>query len=179
MVSEKVRIEIIRELGDVQVAAEVTLLDGNPRGGGERAYPVALIGDEPLSQWAGSVVELVGGGDEEAPAGHGASPGEPVLEERADAGNAARLLERGGEDGGDEAVRRGAEHLELQVLLRVEVGEESALRKAGLARKTSDAQALETDPARQIHRAIQDGRLRLLAFGHLHKIVRSFCSVKP
>ena len=92
-------------------------------------------------------------------------PGEPVVDERADAGLAARLLERGHHDERDEARHGLLEDGDLQVLLRREVREEAALRHADVLGELADGEALEPDLRGERERRAEHRRPRLFALG--------------
>ena len=88
-----------RELPGVEVAAEVAGFDGHPRPflGDEIETPlVSLLKEVALR--SGTVIELDGGGDQQAPARHPGVvfPGEPVVEHRPDPGGSPRGAERAG-----------------------------------------------------------------------------------
>ena len=77
------------------------------------------------------------------PPPHCADPLEPVVHDRAQAGQAARLRQRGDQHRIAEAGGGGFEHGQLQVLARTEMGEHAALGHADRLRQRTDRQALE------------------------------------
>jgi len=98
-----------------------------------------------------------GGHEGQPPAGWARLPCEPALEERAHAPLAAWRRQRRLDHLVDEAPRRQLEHLDLQVLFRLEVREEPALRELEILGQTANGQALEPDLRGQAERVDQDG----------------------
>src|SRR5207249_1526234 len=180
-VRERDAVQVVGELLAVEVRIEVAFLDRGARGVRQRLEPVALALDDEVAGRAGPVVELGRGGHEgTAPgqAGRGL-PLHPALEERADAPLAPRGSERRLDDLVDEASRGHLQHLNLKILLRLEVREEPALRQLEVVGEPADRQPLEADFRGQAERVHQDGLAGLLALPHGQKIVRSFDPVKP
>ena len=132
------------------------------------AEPVLLRRDEAIARGTGPIVELDASHDEDAAARHEVllRPGEPVVDERADARLAAGLLQRGGDDERDEALDRLVEDRDLEVLLGGEVGEEAALRHPHVLGELADGDALEADLRRERQRRAEDRRTCVFALGH-------------
>src|SRR5437868_2386225 len=124
--------QIERELLGVDGALEMSLVDREAGRFRERAGEGALRLDEGVARGAGVIIELGGGGEEEAAAGKAgiAHPVDPALEELPDARLAARPGERRPQDVLDEARSRRADDLDLQILLGAEVRDQAALRHA-------------------------------------------------
>ena len=49
---------VVGELRAVEVGAEMTFLDSDASGAGERVHPVAQVLDDVVAHWAGPVVQL-------------------------------------------------------------------------------------------------------------------------
>ncbi len=137
----------------------MTLLDPQSGRTLEGARPLPLDRDQELPDGAGPVIELGGGRDEDAPTGQGGGPGpvEPGLEHGADPGFARRMVEGGADGPVAEALDGGAEHLQLQRLLGVEVGEQAALGQADPVGQATDGQVLEADAAGDPEAGVEDG----------------------
>ena len=73
---------------------------------------------------------------------------------------------------------RRPQHLDLQLFLGTEVGEQPALRQSQLGRQPADAQPLQAVPAGQPERPFEDALAGLFSLGHPDKIVRPFVSVQ-
>src|SRR3954451_13338299 len=158
--------DVERELLHVEVPPEVAGLDGHagPLGDEREAAPVGLL--EEVALRSGAVVEFHGRGDQQAAAGHRrvVLPVEPALEHGPD----ARLPPGGGEGRADhrllEPLDGRLEHLELELVLGPEVGEQTALREPELGRQGADRQPFQAVPAGQPHGLVEDA---LAGFGSL------------
>ena len=124
--------------------------------------------DEVVPLRPGAVVELDRGGDDHAAAGQVrvVGPGEPVLEDGANARLAPGRRESRADHLVLEALGRRLEDLELELVLGPEMGEESALRQPQLGRQGADRQPLEAVAARQLHRLVEDPVAGLGALTH-------------
>src|SRR5688572_6956848 len=164
---DAVRVE--RELLWIGRGGEVALGARDAGGGRDRVDPVLGRADQRVARRAGAIVELGAGGDEEAAAG-AVTPGEPALEQLADAGLAARLAQRRDHHRLDELARRLLDDRDLERLLRAEVGEQPALRQPGVLGEPADGQPGEPADAGEVERLGQDGLSRLVALGrHDHQ----------
>ncbi len=174
-------VELERELLGVEICLEVALVDGDPGRGGHGAHPVALGRRHRIAHRPGPVVVLPRRGDEGTAAGVDPPlfPDQPTLEHRPDPGLAARLAERRRDHVVEKAPAGGAEHLQLEVLLGVEVGEEPALGHLRRLGQPADAQPLEPDLADDRHRVLENAVSGFFALCHEHKIVRPFVFVNP
>src|SRR3954451_715201 len=158
--------DVERELLHVEVPPEVAGLDGHagPLGDEREAAPVGLL--EEVALRSGAVVEFHGRGDQQAAAGHRriVLPVEPALEHGPD----ARLPPGGGERRADhcllEPLHGRLEHLELELVLGPEVGEQTALREPQLGRQGADRQPFQAVPAGQAHGLVENA---LAGFGSL------------
>src|SRR5207302_2188350 len=84
---------------------------------------------------------------------------------------AARLLERRPHHFVDEAFGSDPQHLQLELFLRVEVGEETALGEAELPCQGCQAEPVETLPRRQPEGGVENSVARLGSLGH-ERVVR-------
>src|SRR3954463_9020014 len=158
--------DVERELLHVEVPPEVAGLDGHagPLGDELEAAPVGLL--EEVALRSGAVVEFHGRGDQQAAAGHRrvVLPVEPAPEPGPD----ARLAPGGGEGRTDhrllEPLDGCLEHLELELVLGPEVGEQAALREPQLGREGADRQPLQAVAAGQPDGLVEDA---LAGFGSL------------
>src|SRR5882672_9547208 len=155
-----------RELIDVEIAAEVSLFYADVRGPGQRLQQLLLLGNHEVADRAVAIVDFRGRGDEDAPAGQAGHPPPPVLEERLQPGQAARLPEGRRHDLVDELAGSDPQHLELQLFLGVEVGEEAALGEAQLARQRGQAQPVEPLPGSEAEGGVEDALASLGALAH-------------
>src|SRR5436305_2257635 len=156
------------ELLHIEVRPILAGLDRHAgRLGDEReAPPVGLL--EEVALRSGAVVEFHGRGDQQAAAGHRriVLPGEPVFEHGPD----ARLPPGGGERRVDhrllEPLDGCLEHLELELVLGPEVGEQAALREPQLGREGTDRQPLQAIPAGQPDGLVEDAFAGLGSLPH-------------
>src|SRR5262249_54076168 len=106
-------------------------------------------------------------------------PVAPAAPERGDPRLAARVAERRPDHGGDEAPHRFFEHRALQLLLRLEVREQAALRELELVGQHAERDALETDRARFAQRGVDDLLAAQLALAHAGQNSTTGRFVKP
>ena len=142
-----------------QVALLLALLDGTAHGG----VPGQHRARERVAHGARAVVELDGTADVDAARvdfDRGAL--HPVVEQRTQAGHAARRAHGGEEHFLLEARVVLADHRDLQLLARAEVGEHARLAHAHDVGQRPDGQTLEPDVRGQTQRGIDDGGLGLL-----------------
>src|SRR3954471_14241705 len=120
--------ELVGELVEVELGPEVPLLDGGAGGARDDVVPVALGAHQDVADRPGAVVVLMGEGHEEAAsaAAVAVDPGEMEIEQAAHPRLAARLAERRRHHVLDEMVDGPLHHLDLQRLLRPEMGEQPA-----------------------------------------------------
>ena len=129
MVPEHEGIQLKRELFRVESLMEVPGAHGSAGGFGETVEPRTLELHQPVAYHAGLVVELDAGLYEDAAAAclARAGPGEPILEELAEAGFSGRRAKRRPHHLFGEAFCGGIDHLELKRLFGSEMRKEPAL----------------------------------------------------
>ena len=103
--------------------------------------------------------------EQHAAAGIAADPVEPVVHDRAQPRQAARLRQRRHQHRFAEPRGRRFEHRQLQVLARSEMGEHAALGHADRLRQRADRQAFDAGEAGDVVGAIDDGFAGGGAFG--------------
>src|SRR6185436_7844555 len=180
VIAEGDGVEVESELLGIEVGAEVAGLDGDAGGLGEGGDARPVRPHEEIALRAGSVVELHRGGDEDAAAGRvlAVDPGQPALEQGADARLAAGSGESRADDLDLEALDRGLEDLELQLVLGAEVGEETALREAELGREGADGQPFQPVAAGEADCLVEDALAGLGSLAHREPMIRTvvlFC----
>src|SRR2546421_5447867 len=143
-------------------------LDGQLRRAGDGLQKAPLLQDHVRPHRPIAIVELRRGSHEDAPARQGRirGPAPPVLEERAHPRQAARLLERRPHDLVDEAFGSDPQHLELQLFLRIEMGEEAALGEAELACQGCQTEPVEAFASREPESGVEDAVSCLAALCH-------------
>src|SRR5581483_2516890 len=137
----------------------------------EGAAQLALTGEDALAHRARAIVVLGRRGEDGAAAGNvlpALEPGEPALEDGAQARQAGRLRHRRAEHRLLEARLRALERLHLQVLLRPEVREQPALRHAERGGEGADREAFQAALAGERQRLVEDRRARALALAQRH-----------
>src|SRR6185437_8849169 len=114
--------------------------------------------DDGIAHRAGLVLVLAGCGIEGTAAGEvrPVRPRDPAFEERAQALQPARRLERRQEDRLGELARRLVERGELELELRAEVGEKAALAEPGALGEGADGEGFEAGCARLLHGCAED-----------------------
>jgi hypothetical protein len=149
----------------VGVGAQVAGLLGLHHGAVHGRQPGAHRARERIAHRARPVVEFHGAADVEAARidfERGAL--HPVVEQRRQARQAARLLQRREEDLFFKAHVVFADDRDLQLLARAEMGEHAGLAHAHDLGQRAYAQAFQPDLRGQAQGRIHDGRLGLLAF---------------
>src|SRR5262249_25310001 len=157
-----------RELLDVEIRAQLALVDRFARDPRDAVEPCLLLLDEVVAKLAGSIVELDRCAEQRtaAVALIFGGPIEPRAEQTAQSPGAARLAQRGQYHARAEVLDDALEHGELQSLFRPEVPEQSALRQPRAFRESADREAVETMDARDRDRVAEDRCARDLAFDH-------------
>src|SRR5258708_5339512 len=176
-------VELERELLDVESAAQVALGDRDARRLCQGREQLFLEPDQHFADRTFAVVQLGGGGHHQAAAGQlgCGGPAHPVLEERAQARQPARLAEGRKQYGSDEAARAGAQHVDLQLFPGMEVREQPALRHPELLRDVAQAQALEPFLRGHPEGRVEDAVASLGAFaahGSLFTTGRAICQAR-
>ena len=100
-------------------------------------------------------------------------PAKPRGEQRAQARQAARRLQRRDEHGLGETGRRVLDRRDLQLLARAEMREQAALGQARALGQAADGQRFEAGRARLRQSGIEDGRAGLFTFAHGEQYERS------
>jgi len=169
------------ELSDVEIRAEVSLLDRHLHRAAQLALESREVIDDRVANGSEPVVELDGGGLHRAGVGQPAPrrPVEPVLEQGTKPRQAAPGFEGGDENDLGKARRRRLDRGDLQFLTRAEVGEEPALREAGTLGQRTDGQRFEAAFAGLLEGRPEDGRARLFTFAHGDTIRTFVLFVKP
>src|SRR5438309_270379 len=93
-------------------------------------------------------------------------PGPPVLADRPPPRQAARMLERRPHDLVDEAFGSDPQHLELQLFLRIEMGEETTLGEPELACQGCQTEPVEAFASREPESDVEDAVSCLAALCH-------------
>src|SRR5256885_16646025 len=150
-------------------------LDGQLRRAGDGLQKAPLLQDHVRPPRPIPIGELGRGSHEDAPARQGRirGPAPPVLEERAHPRQAARMLERRPHDLVDEAFGSDPQHLELQLFLRIEMGEETTLGEPELACQGCQAEPVEPFARGQPEGGVEDAVARLGTFRHGNQYDRS------
>src|SRR5690606_26349580 len=163
---ERGAVELERELLRIEIGAQIAFPHGALGGACDAVEPGALPRDEVIAQISGLVVELDRGAEQRAPAGEriARGPGQPVLEQGLQAGEAARFAQRGHDDGAAELERGLLEDGFLPRFLGAEVGEKAALREARAGRAPADRQAGDCFDARDRAGGARAGGPRRCAF---------------
>src|SRR5881394_3223107 len=151
-------VELKRELLDVEVRAQLALVDRLLRAARDAVEPGLLFVDEVVAELAGPIVELDRRAEQRAAAVALLlrGPIEPRAEQPPQAERAGRLAQRGQDHARAEVLDDALEHGELERLLRAEVAEQAALRQARALGEPPDRESLETVHARDRHRVAQD-----------------------
>src|SRR5690348_1381866 len=150
-------IDLEGELGDVGVAAQVAQFHRLRDRLLQFVAPAGLLPHHAVVQRAVAAVVLAHGRQQHAAALVLAAPLEPVRHDRAQPRQAARLLQRGQQHPGHEALAAGVEHGQLQVFARAEVGEHAALGHAHVAGQAADRQAFQPVATGQRVGVVEDG----------------------
>ena len=95
-----------------------------------------------------------------------AGPAHPAVEERIESWEPAPLPEGGDHHGLDEPVGGDLQHLQLQVFLGAEVGEQAALGETELPGQRGEAEAFEAVARRETEGRVEDAVARFRALGH-------------
>ena len=136
----------------------MTFLDADARGPGDGLEQLPLLRNHEGANRTVAVVQLGRGRDEDtAPGERGIRrPAPPALEKGPQARQAARLLERRRHHLFHEPLGGDAQHLELQLLLGGEMGEEAALRESELRGQRRKAQPFQTVAGREAEGGVED-----------------------
>src|SRR5437667_11031242 len=143
-------------------------LDGQLRRAGDGLQKAPLLRDHVRPHRPIAIVELRRGSHEDTAARQGRirGPAPPVLEERAHPRQAARLLERRPHDLVHEAFGSDPQHLELQLFLRIEMREETALGETELACQRSQTEPVEALASRQPESGVENAVACLRTLRH-------------
>jgi 23S rRNA (cytidine1920-2'-O)/16S rRNA (cytidine1409-2'-O)-methyltransferase len=166
-------VELERELLGIGRRREMAFADRDASGLGELVDPVARGADQRVAWWSRSVVELGARTDEETAAGS-LSPRDPVFEQRAYARLTTRLAQRRNHDRLYELPAGLFDDRDVERFFRSEVREQTALRQLGLLGEPADRDVRNADDRRELERPRENRLSRLFAFGHVHRIERSF-----
>jgi hypothetical protein len=170
--------DLLRDLEDVCVRADLALADGCRGDLGQTVEEVALVGDHLVMEGAGQVVELGERGDEQAAAGPGV-PVHPVLDQGSQPREAAGLGERGPDDLVDELLAVALHAGQLERLLGLEMRVDPGLGHVGGRRERADRQTRQPVVARHADRDVQDRVPREVAFAHALNLARSCSKFQP
>jgi hypothetical protein len=124
--------------------------------------------DQPIADRTRTIIELDRRLDEEAPTRERTRlrPIEPAFEQCPHPELASGLGEGWADDALHEHGRAVLEHLKLERLFGVEMGEESALGQLQISGERADRETFETDFARQTGGSFQDCLVGQLALAH-------------
>lgn len=120
-------VQILGELRRIRVRRDLPDFDGFAERPRDDVYPLPLQLDQAIPHGTWAVIELARRGDENTPTWQSRVPGQPPLEQRAQAWDAAWLRESRAHHVLGEAGGAVLEHLELQPFLRLEMRKQPAL----------------------------------------------------
>jgi len=164
MVTDTQTIDLMREDVHVETAAKMAFLDGDARGCGDGLDPILLRPDENVARRTRSVIELNRGGHENTASRELIAPRKPPLEERYDSRLPTLGLERGRNHPSNEPVDCLAQNRDVEVFLRREMGEKTALRHPDLLGQAANGDPNQPVGAREVEGDAKHGALGLVAF---------------
>ena len=157
-----------RKLPGIGIVGQVAGLDGEAHRLRNRPAQFLLAREQRIADEAGPVIEFRGGGENDAPAGlaGGFEPCKPVLEQRANSGQAPGSVQGGEEDFVYKAFLGSPEGRELKFRLGTEVRKQAALGQTEPGGERADRQPFQTDFARVGDGVMEDQRTGLGTFAH-------------
>jgi hypothetical protein len=158
--------DLVDPLLGVDVRAKVTLGNRQPHRARKHGQPFALQSDQPIAHGPGLVGVFGESGNEEAPSLEAAlfRPCKPILEQGAEPRLAGRGTKSRTDGDRDELASGEIDRRKLERNFGMEVGEETALRKAKIAGQLADGEATEPGLRCHIGGVPEDGLTRHLPF---------------
>src|SRR5579863_500267 len=157
-----------RELVAVEVAPEVSLIDRLLCSRDERIGKALLTRHQKIVCWAGLIVQLHGGCDKDASTRHARIllPAHPVLKPPLNPRLPARRLESVLHDLNAISLASCTQDLDLQLVLRSEMGKQAALGEPQIRRQTADAQTIEPVAASRAQCLVDNSFASCVSLGH-------------